>query len=222
MFSFIFRQCIESDQGVGLQADAETQTNNLAPSKIGPRPWITFNNRSIVEMQAYQMMLAEKLTIWIDDNEHRSCQLPSDFWCDHPDITGECFDAQLCKSYFARIAGHPIRLTIVYNVDNRELITNVLMQQFVGGRIWNDRAMQLMVRIRWLPRCLTNNSTSCYGARIQECVHWIVDDQQLSSSYVVCHAQLLSIDPLDNDDDRLFKKCANKMYFTADLISRIQ
>jgi hypothetical protein len=180
-------------------------------------------------MQAYQSMLDKKFRIWLDvdysnhtSTSLSSCQLPSDFWCDHPDITGECFDAQLCKSYFARIAGHPIRLTIVYNVDNRELITNVLMQQFVGGRIWNDRAMQLMVRIRWLPRCLTNNSTSCYGARIQECVHWIVDDQQLSSSYVVCHAQLLSIDPLDNDDDRLFKKCANKMYFTADLISRIQ
>lgn len=219
------RRCIDTDLGAQLQMDAEQRTNNLGPSAHGDVPWIVINNRSFVEMQAYQMMLATKLQLWLDADETpqlSSCQLPSDFWCDNPNISAECFDKQLCSHYSNAIYEQPIQLTIVYNVDDRQLTSNVLMQQLADRKsLWHDYSMQRMFRIRWLPRC-ANQTSACNGSRIHECVQQIVDTDHISvTDYVICHAQLLSIDTRPNDHNRVFANCANQMYFPAELKDRI-
>ena len=124
------------------------------------------------------------------------------------------FRCTIVFANYERIYGRLIELTIVYDVDDRELATNVLIKQFVQ-KLWNERSMQLKIRIRWIPRC--KNELACYGARIHECVQDLIDDPLLTIDYIVCHALYILNDTRDADDERLFGNCANKMYFMADL-----
>ena len=183
-------------EGDRLQADAEMQTNSFTPTKRQFVPWIAINNRSLIEMQAYQMNARRKVchlvgqhsTIVTNVLDHHQL-------VDYHPTSGATIQSlrpnvpthSYALAYYDRTFWLPINLTIIYDVNDRQLITNSLIDQF-RRRLWsNDAKMHRMVRFRWIAQCA--GQSSCYSMRIHECVQRIIDDQRMMSDYVVCHAQ---------------------------------
>lgn len=86
-------------------------------------PYISVNGYGHIHMQAYQMVLADKLRAWNSSLNSMAlrrvapsrCQSPPDFWCSDPSITADCYNPSGCSAYMGAIYGKPIHIKVIYN-----------------------------------------------------------------------------------------------------------
>lgn len=140
----------------------QQNTESIAPIHHSFVPWIELNGRSLLEMQVYQLFLADKLKIWtsnVADRYTRSpktnaanespCRTPPDFWCDNDAVTRECFDNAKCASYRASTLGQPINITVMFNShcnNSHQFVVDMLY-----SKVWKNRKLRKLVSIQLVP-----------------------------------------------------------------------
>lgn len=128
--------CGRGDQGTELQKQDEVETTRILPSRMKHFvPFISINGKGHLHMQAYQLIMADKLRAWnstlstptnrqqqrvppqdVNTSSHYStCHSPPDFWCSDIAITTECFSLKGCSDYLKGVYGKPVEFQILYN-----------------------------------------------------------------------------------------------------------
>ncbi|KAI6184099.1 Gamma-interferon-inducible lysosomal thiol reductase [Aphelenchoides bicaudatus] len=191
--------CAKSQKATSLQRFDEVETRKILSQ---PRfvPFIQINEHSHIDMQAYQMIMPEKLHAWSStlqrrivpstDNSIGGCGMMPEFWCSSPAITNQCFHSAGCKQYANAIYGQPIHLKVVYSdsAASRNYVLGYIKRNFLLNSASN-KANQDKVVVELEPAASAQNpcgETSCDYQAVQHCVQTHVKDVHTRNQMLLC------------------------------------
>uniref|UniRef100_A0A914CBC3 Uncharacterized protein n=1 Tax=Acrobeloides nanus TaxID=290746 RepID=A0A914CBC3_9BILA len=201
--------CANSTRATELQKKDELKTKQFFHGKFVP--FISLQNYGHIHMQAYQMMLKEKILMW-NNTIHTGpssnvapskCQIPPDFWCSDKESANECYNQGICDLYMNAIYGKPLLFRIIYDSaleESREYIARYIQSWFIRK---TDNKVKIVLEPTPQPRA----ADPYHEYAIQECANHYVTDTNSKNAIFLCILEAKQRVPTGNIIDAWVQRC---------------